>query len=218
VEPLTDDPDFRAATFLVIDFEGTTPKGHRPEPIEVAALALRHRPGLGLVETSRYQSLIRPPAHAPITPFDTDQNGLRPHDVEHASPAAHVLADLDRHLGDPPYLLVAHNAHTEAAFLYDYREHCPTLASTHLLDTIKLARLAHPGLPSYGLDHLMVHLRIPRPRNRHRAMPDVEVTTALFTHLLTAGTKAGHWRSLRDLLATAGLTPRATHPHQQSLF
>ena len=33
------DDESRATTFVVIDFEGTTPAGHRPEPIEVAAIA-----------------------------------------------------------------------------------------------------------------------------------------------------------------------------------
>jgi DNA polymerase III subunit epsilon len=38
---LTHDPEYRATTFIVIDFEATTPKGYRPEPIEVAALTPR---------------------------------------------------------------------------------------------------------------------------------------------------------------------------------
>jgi hypothetical protein len=47
---LMHDPEYRATTFIVIDFEATTPKGCRPEPIEVAALAVRD-PGDGLAET-----------------------------------------------------------------------------------------------------------------------------------------------------------------------
>ena len=42
---LTGDPAFLATTFVVIDFETTTPAGHPAQPVEVAALALRYRHG-----------------------------------------------------------------------------------------------------------------------------------------------------------------------------
>lgn len=210
---LINDAEYRATTFLVIDFETTTPKGYRPEPIEVAAVALRDR-GAGLVEAGRFCELIRPPAHAPITPFDTAENGLRPDDVTAARPAAQVLADLDGRLASPPYLLVAHNAHTEAGLLYDYREYCPRLAATHLIDTIKLARTVLPGLPSYSLDHLMAYLGVPRPGRRHRALPDVEVTAQLFTRLINDR----DWSILQEVTKVSGLVPRAAQPHQDALF
>lgn len=38
-----DCPQFREITFVIIDFEGTTPRGYPPQPIEVAALALSFR-------------------------------------------------------------------------------------------------------------------------------------------------------------------------------
>ena len=42
---LTEDPAFLATTFVVVDFETTTPTGHPAQPVEVAALALRYRHG-----------------------------------------------------------------------------------------------------------------------------------------------------------------------------
>ena len=60
---LTHDPEYRATTFIVIDFEATTPKGYRPEPIEVAALAVRTlalaspRPERSLRSSSRPRTL-----------------------------------------------------------------------------------------------------------------------------------------------------------------
>ncbi len=111
---LMGDPEYLATTFVVIDFEATTPKGARPEPIEVAALATRDTGGTGLTETARFCELIHPPAHAPITPRDTAENGIRPADVADARPAGAVLADLDQLAPAPPCLLVAHNAHVEA--------------------------------------------------------------------------------------------------------
>jgi hypothetical protein len=41
---LTDDEQFQATTFHVIDFETTTPRGYRPEPIEVAVTPCASRP------------------------------------------------------------------------------------------------------------------------------------------------------------------------------
>ncbi|MEU5839756.1 hypothetical protein ABZ820_39745 [Streptomyces diacarni] len=64
---LTEDPAFRAMTFVVIDIETTTPTGYPAQPIEVAVLALRCPDG-AWQETGRNASLIRTPAFAPVTP------------------------------------------------------------------------------------------------------------------------------------------------------
>jgi DNA polymerase-3 subunit epsilon len=74
---LTEDPAFLATTFVVIDFETTTPAGCPAQPIEVAGLALRYRAGAWKA-AGRSASLIRPPAFAPVTPADTAQTGLTP--------------------------------------------------------------------------------------------------------------------------------------------
>jgi DNA polymerase-3 subunit epsilon len=214
---LMNDPAFSATTFIVIDFEATTPKGYRPEPIEVAALAVRDV-GDGLKEIARFAELIQPPPHAPVTPRDTAENGLRPIDVIDARLAGPVMADLDALLVSPPYLLVAHNAHVEAGLIYDYRQQCSKLAAIPVIDTIKLAHIALPGLISYGLDHLMFHLSIPRPANRHRAMPDVVVTLEVFRHLAARADEAALFADLDELTRATALRPRATMPHQEALF
>src|ERR1039457_3278497 len=84
---LTEDPAFLATTFVVIDFETTTPAGYPAQPIEVAALALRYQDGAWKA-AGRSASLIRPPAFAPVTPADTAQTGLTPEHLRQApSPA-----------------------------------------------------------------------------------------------------------------------------------
>lgn len=217
-DALADDEQFQATTFHVIDFETTTPKGCRPEPIEVAVTSLGVRRGK-LAETARFTELMKPPPHAPVTAFDTGQTGITPAMVAGKPPAAEVLATLDALLATSgPALLVAHSAPVEAGLLYDYRDHCPWLARTHLLDTIKLARAAYPDLPSHGLDTLIAELGIPRPADRHRAMADVTVTVDLFQRLLAVGAEAGHWHSLREIRKAAGYEPRAAQPHQEALF
>jgi DNA polymerase III epsilon subunit-like protein len=215
---LAEDPQFQSVTFHIIDFETTTPRGFRPEPIEVAVISLSARTGQ-LTETARHTALMKPPPHAPVTRFDSDQTGITPEMTDGQPPAAEVLAKLDAELQpQQPAVLVAHSAPVEGSLLYDYREHCPGLARTHLLDTVRLARTVYPGLPSYGLDALMAALDIPRPADRHRALADTEVTAVLFRRLLADAAGKGLWASLRDLRKSGGYDARAAAPSQLTLF
>jgi DNA polymerase III epsilon subunit-like protein len=215
---LTDDDQFQATTFHVIDFETTTPRGYPPEPIEVAVISLRLQ-SRQLAETTRFTGLMQPPPHAPVTAFDTGQTGITPQMLAGCPPAGEILARLDTLLGPAqPALLVAHHAPVEAGVLYAYRAWCPYLAVTHLIDTVRLARAVHPDLPSHGLDALMQALGIPRPADRHRAMADVQVTADLFRLLLHAGAEAGLWDTLRKVRKTAGYEPKAAKPVQETLF
>ena len=215
---LSQDPDFQATTFVVIDFETTTPPGARPEPIDVAALWLHAPDGILTRTGRRFQALIAPPAHAPVSASDTYQTGITPVMVAGQPAAPQILAHLDGELDTRPALLVAHNAPTEAGILYDYRDACPRLAMTWFLDTVKLARVTYPELASHSLDALLLHLQIPVPAGRHRAMPDVEVTATLFTRILADGMGCGTWRTLADLRRAGSYQPKATKPVQEALF
>ncbi len=214
---LTDDEQYQTTCFIVIDFEATTPTGRRPEPIDIAAIALRCTAG-ELREVHRFTALMRPPEHAPVTPFDTEQTGITAAMVSEQPTAAEVLARLDSRLTEPPYLLVAHNAPTEAGILYDYRQHCPTLAAIDFLDTVRLARTVYPDLFSHRLDVLINHLRLRRPVDRHRALPDVEITVEVFRHLLAEGARSGRWRTLRQLREDGLYQAKGGKPEQEALF
>lgn len=215
---LADDPAFQETHFIVVDFEGTTPTGFPPEPIEVAALGIRHEPGRGPVRSGfSFQSLIRPPAHAPVTALDTAQTGITAAEVADAPDAATVLHTLDEALPGFPKVLVAHHVPVEAGIIYRYRDHCPRLAYARLICTRLLARHLWPGLPSYGLDALLKHSGIPQPEHRHRAMDDVMVTAALFRHLLTDAVRHRTITTVGDLVRAAGMKPRAAHPTQLEL-
>ncbi|MER7766749.1 3'-5' exonuclease [Kitasatospora sp. NPDC096140] len=207
MEQLTRDPRFAELTLLVVDFEALTPAGRPAEPIEVAVLALRPVGG-GLVEVGRFEALIRPPADVPVTASDVRQTGITAKLLAHAAPAAEVMARLDAHLTGPPYRIVAHHAATEAGLIAHQAAHCPVLAGTRLLDTIRLAKAVLPGLGSYRLDALLGHYGIPRPVGRHRAMPDVEVTARVLARLLSDGCTAGRWHTLLGLDAVAGRPPK----------
>ena len=212
-EHLRDDEQFQATTFVVIDFETTTPAGYRPEPIDVATIHVRLRGGR-FQQSNEFQALMCPPAHAPVRTMDADQTGITAAMVAGQPPATQVMAELDATLTHPPYVLVAHHAPTEAGILYDYRESCPHLASLPFLDTVRLARIAYPDLSTHRLDMLLIHLGIPRPADRHRAMPDVRVTVAVFTRIL----RDGAWRTLHALHKDAGYAAKAAQPRQEELF
>ncbi|WP_208797922.1 PolC-type DNA polymerase III [Microbispora triticiradicis] len=204
---LAADADFARHTFVVIDFEGLTPAGRSPVPIEVAAVALVPKDG-ELQETWRFESLIRPPADVPVTAFDTRQTGITAAMLARAAGPEHVMATLDALLDAPPYRLVAHGAGTEATLIAHQAAHCPALAATPLLDSVRLARAVYPELPSHGLDALMRYLRILVPAGRHRAMPDVRATVQVLRRILAENATAGRWASLHAMDVVAGLPPK----------
>ncbi|MFE7588153.1 exonuclease domain-containing protein, partial [Kitasatospora sp. NPDC057512] len=156
------------------------------------------------------EELMRDPRFADTTLVVIDFEGLTPagrpaEPIEVAAllatapPAAQVMAGLDAHLSAPPYRLVAHHAHTEAGLIAHQAEHCPVLAATPLLDTIGLAKAVLPHLGSYRLDNLLGHYGIPRPADRHRAMPDVQVTAKILELLLAEGCAPRRWRTQLEL-------------------
>lgn len=206
--------DLSTLTPVMIDFEYTTPTGARPGPIEIAVQALQVRDGR-LERTASWDALMRPPRHAEPTTFDTNQTGITLEMLTDRPPAAEILAELDRRFTAGPYLLVAHNAPAEARILHDFREHCPRLARVDLLDTVRLARDLYAGLPRHTLDELLAHLKIPTPRHRHHAMPDVQATVDVLARLIEDGTG---WPDLRHLRAIAGYPAKAAQPEQGALF
>ena len=215
------DPAMRATTFVVLDFEGITPTAAPAEPIEVGAvlLHLHDSPrGWRLGETGRFESLIRPPAHAPVTVFDARQTGITPAMLADRPDAATALGELDATLTAPPYVTVAHHAATEAGILRRYTTACRILATAPMLDTIRLARHSCPGLPNYQLDTILTHLGITIPAGRHRALPDAAATAAAFRHLLTVGSVRLAWSRLSQLHAIAGAAPPHQPDDQQPLF
>jgi len=200
-----------------INFEGTTPARHPAEPIEVGAVLLRPtRDGMDCA--GRFEALIRPPAHAPLTDSDPRQTGITAPMLAGRPTASTILAELDALLSAPPYLLVAHHAPTEAGILRRYAHACPTLAATPMLDTVALAKKCRPGLASYALDALLSFYGIAIPAARHRALADAEVTGQLLIRLLADGARAHRWSRLAQLRHLAGTPPPAGANTQQSLF
>lgn len=143
--------------------------------------------------------------------MDTAQTGIRAQDLANASSASVVLGTLESH--------VAYYAPAKAGFLYAYRDACPRLAGTALIDTVLLARALHPGLDSYRLDALVSHLHFPRTARRHQATDDRKIAARLFRQLLGDAARRGLFVSLTDLIYAAGRPPPKTlQPHPSGLF
>ena len=106
------DPALYATKFVVIDFEAVTPRGRRPEPVEVAALAGVITPE-GWRETGRFETFIDPPADIPVAEFDNPLTGITRPMLAGAPAAPVALKALEDRLTRPPYLLVAQGAHAE---------------------------------------------------------------------------------------------------------
>lgn len=204
-------------TFIVVACQSSYPPKQQPEPIELAAVGLR-RAGEFWLRTAAFDTLIRPPLHAPITSAETADTGITAGLVASKPSAAHVLARLDARLTNPPYLLVSYGARNLARNLYFYREHCPTLALTHLLDTHQLAQTLLPELNEHYVGTVLQHIGLPARIKPHRAVPDLEANVGVFTYLLDLAESAWTSNVLRQMRRIAGMTPPAAVPVQETMF
>ncbi|TMR37899.1 3'-5' exonuclease [Nonomuraea zeae] len=151
---------------------------------------------------------MRLPPDVPVTELFVTHTGITAAMLARAAPAAQVMARLEARLNAPPYRLVAHSAHTEATLIGGQRRHCPTLAAIPLICTVKLARALLPELRSHKLDLVARRLGLALPADRHRAMPDVELTSKVFTRLTVDGVRTGRWRTLLELQRVGGINPK----------
>jgi DNA polymerase-3 subunit epsilon len=204
-------------SFIVIDFETVTPKGRPPEPIELAAL--RILPGLSRDTAFKFDRLIKPPDGAPITAFDTAQTGIRKQDVERESNASTVLREFDALLSGTLCVLVAQNARYESNILQRFAVDCPSAAALPMIDTVSLAKHVCPNLLNHKLDTLAQHFGIRIPQDRHRALPDVELTVGVFLALICDSTTARNLATISQLRQVAGVGRRDVQKEAQaSLF
>ena len=194
-------PLINEVSFVVFDFETVTPAGRPPEPLELAVMCLP--PGLSLDQAWSRNWLIKPPEGAPLTAFDTHQTGIRVQDIQDAPSASTALQDFDCCLPRGIVVLVAHNARYDAAIVQRFVQDCPYAASLPYVDTLALGKHLVPHLSNYKLDTLAHHFALPIPPQRHRALPDVEVTVHLFLRLVALLTSGPH-APIADLLHLAG--------------
>lgn len=164
---------------VVLDLETT---GLAPGLNEVIELALVRLEG---GERRIFQSMVRP--SRPPSPFIERLTGIRAWELEGAPTLEEVLEKAYPLLGGAT--LVIQNASFDLGFLRPALEGMGYSLDNPVVDTIRLAKRAMPGLRRYGLDALSQVLELP-PREAHRALGDVERTLAVayeVYYMLTSG-------------------------------
>ncbi|WP_117238478.1 3'-5' exonuclease [Thermus sediminis] len=172
---------------VVLDLETTGLAPGLDEIIEVALVRLEegHR--------QAFQSLVRP--HRPPSPFVQRLTGITPEELEEAPPLEDVLLQAYPLLEGAT--LVIQNAAFDLGFLRPALEGLGLDLRNPVVDSIRVARRAMRGLKGYGLDALSQVLELP-PREKHRALADVERTLAVVYEVYYMVT-SGSPRPLVDL-------------------
>ena len=204
-------------TFIALACQYIQPPQQQPEPIELSAAFLRLTDG-ACSRIEAHASLIRPPQHVAISAAELSSIGIERVSLVSAPTAPQVLSQLDGRLNTPTYVLLSYNARTLARVLYQYREHCPRLSLTHLINIHQLARRMLPELAGHHLEAVLQHLGLPARIKPHRAISDLEAEIGVFEYLAQLADSAWDSRALRHLRQMAEITPQAAVPVQQAMF
>lgn len=169
--------------FTVFDVETTGMSPTNDRIVEIAAV--RIDPG-GKLE--RFQTLIHPGRRIP--PAATSVHHISDDMVQDAPNFKEAILGFLQLAEEST--LVAHNALFDLGFLQEglARVGLP-LWNGKTLDSLRLLRKTHPGLPSYSLQSLRAYFQLPSEKgmNAHRAGADVEWTILVLEIALTEALK-----------------------------
>jgi len=158
--------------FAVLDFETT---GMSPEQNEIIQAGLAVIDDAGVV-CSTFATFVRPEKSIPAD--ISRMTGIRDEDVREAPTVEDVLPDIVPLLQDA--VLVGHNVGFDAGFLQAALDRSGYLPfAGRMVDTLALARIAFPTMPSYQLSALTQSLGIGHDRP-HQADSDALATADLF--------------------------------------
>ncbi len=161
-----------------------------------------------------------------LMPFEAEQiHGLSDRFLSDKPLFAHQVEDLLEFIGDSP--LIAHNAAFDFGFLNWELGACgrPIVEMSRMIDTLALARKAHPGA-KHSLDALCSRYGIDRShRVKHGALLDAQLLAQLYVEL-TGGRQIGlsiGETIVEDAILVAtpstvavAITIRAVRPHLPS--
>jgi DNA polymerase-3 subunit epsilon len=160
---------------VVLDFEtsGMSPeRGDRA--IEVGAVRL-----VGDQIVDRFQSLMD--AGCWINPFIEDLTGISNAMVQEAPPAAEVMFQFSRFIGDSP--LIAHNAAFDRRFLDAELALIGLRRKQEFACSLLVARRLYPAAPNHRLQTLIHYHNLPSNGTFHRALADAEMTAHLWRRM-----------------------------------
>lgn len=164
-------------SFVVFDFE-TTGIGKTEKITEIGAVRYEHREKVG-----EFSRLVNP--GKPIAPFVQELTGITDAMVA-GEPGIETLLPLFLDFaGDLP--LIAHNAPFDCGFLFREAEALGIEIKNEVVDTLRLARKAFPGLECYKLGYLTDYFCIAHD-SAHRACSDANATAKLYLMMRTSST------------------------------
>ncbi len=196
----------KEAHLLAVDFESTgTVSGYPDVPWQIGMVPIREG---RIMYQQASEMLIHVSADRPFNPCAPGSWRTVRDELDVAPSLPDLLPVLrDRMIGYP---LVAHNAATEKKFL---RKAWPLQRPGPWVDTLKLSRLAFPGLKSYELESVIqnvglkneVEKNIPG-RSAHDALYDAVACAILFCFIM----EQPGWKTI----AISELSMAATRPRK----
>lgn len=159
----------------VIDFEttGLSPlMGDRATEVAIVLME-------GDRVVDRFQSLMN--AGVRISAFIESFTGISNAMVAAAPPAAQVMAEAARFVGDTP--MVAHNASFDRRFWVSELERAEVAAAQPFVCTLLLSRRLTPEAKTHKLGALAALHGLAPTGRAHRALADAEMAAALLGHL-----------------------------------
>ncbi|WP_295851426.1 3'-5' exonuclease [uncultured Xylophilus sp.] len=127
----------------------------------------------------RFQGLMN--AGVRLSPFIESFTGITNAMVAAAPPAAQVMAEAARFVGDLP--MAAHNASFDRKFWMDELARADRPAPHAFVCTVLLSRRLHPEAGRHGLGALAAFHGLETTGPAHRALADAETAAALLGHM-----------------------------------
>lgn len=156
--------------FVALDLETTGFDPEEDKVIEIAAVKFQEKEIIDTFDTLINPARLIPPIISHIT-------NIHDEDLKNAPTFEEIKEKLVQFIGTHP--IVGHNIPFDVGFLNQKG----LSLNNALYDTLHLASILLPGIPSYSLDTLTRTLKI-QHENRHRALSDTKATQELFSILV----------------------------------
>jgi len=188
------------AEITVLDYESTGAlRGYPNEPWQIGMVSLKE----GKVDPdSVFESLIRVDINRPFNPYAPGRHDVLRNEIAEAPTPQEVWQKIKQRLTGHP--LCAHNVATEKKFT---RAMAPMHQFGPWIDTLRIARKAWAGCPSYALEDLIAMLGLKQRvdalcpgKEAHDALYDAVASAMLLEHLFEQpgweNTTVSEWASI----------------------
>lgn len=161
---------FYLENYVILDVEttGLSPKSEKI--IETALIRIDNGE-----QVSQFTSCVNPGKS--LSPRIVSLTGLNDDMLKDAPAFSSIAEKVSRFIGNS--VIVAHNAVFDLGFLSEELTRCNVKHRFQYLDTVKIAKMAYPGLNNYKLETLISELNLAEKQS-HRAMDDVLCTLKLY--------------------------------------